>query len=506
MLECRYRNGMECRLRSSFMGMVNRVDGTFCLYNCGETDDQKISMVKKFFDVPIEQLPDLSDPGWLEKKGIQVKNLTGSLIKREAARLAGQQVDRTPEQGEILHNICRACPSGRYDAKLDECNDCHCRMRRKTCWATERCQRGHFDSKLREFGETWWFKKAAKKTKQTEVWFQTKPDGRSFNFQKMIKGMRQAGIQVEEIDFYRSYRGDPNHSYLQELRDNIPSSLKVIIGLGYEGTKYLQEIFKGTGVSVCFADNGWLPISKYCTIDPQGLLAEHSMVGNLLETTEPMLAELQKVRQYYQEKAERATPLDLSRPYIFVPMRPYFAGDFDVFAGGRLLRWMDENGGRCHRTAVQSVLELTSRAFPDLPIIYKERATAKKDEVEKQEKVLEYYKPYLKEGDQVLFTGDPYWLMKNARAVVGIHTNCLSEALLYDVASCGLGYGLYKGLDVVLNRAEEGDVRDVLTYVPDPQQVEQYLANMAWWQIERHTDKIEWDRPWWQWLWERVKG
>lgn len=441
----------------------------------------------------------------LKEKLLQAKNFSAALATRELAAFQGKQVDRTPEQAATLFAVCQNCPDKLYDMEHDKCMDCRCYMKKKTVWATTRCGRGHFDKWLKEFGETWWFKKAAKKTKQTEVWFQTKPDGRSFNFQKMIKGMRQAGIQVEEIDFYRSYRGDPNHSYLQELRDNIPSSLKVIIGLGYEGTKYLQKMFEGTEVSVCFADNGWLPISKYCTIDPHGLLAEHSMVGNLLEITEPMLAELQKVRQYYQEKAERATPLDLSRPYIFVPMRPYFAGDFDVFAGGRLLRWMDENGGRCHRTAVQAVLELTSRAFPDIPIVYKERATAKKDDLEKQEKVLEYYKPYLKEGDRVLFTGDPYWLMKNARAVVGIHTNCLSEALLYDATSCGLGYGLYKGLDVVLNRAEEGDVRDVLTYVPDPQQVEKYLANMAWWQIDRHTDQIEWDRPWWQWLRKRVK-
>lgn len=132
---------------------------SFCRSRCSPTDDKtKLAMLNSWFHLNLRALPkeEVIATG-LKKRIIQAKNLGGAVVRRELARLAGQPVDRTSEQAEILHAICRACPSGRYNAELDECNDCYCRMKKKTCWTTERCQRGHFDARLREFGEDWWF-------------------------------------------------------------------------------------------------------------------------------------------------------------------------------------------------------------------------------------------------------------------------------------------------------------------------------------------------------------
>lgn len=64
--------------------------------------------------------------------------------------VGGGAPTRTAEEITELVAICRACPSGEYDANQERCMACGCPVRAAGAWRnklamrTERCPRGHW--------------------------------------------------------------------------------------------------------------------------------------------------------------------------------------------------------------------------------------------------------------------------------------------------------------------------------------------------------------------------
>jgi len=329
---------------------------------------------------------------------------------------------------------------------------------------------------------------------EADVWFQSIPADKAWSFAALIEGLNAGGVKARPIEFSR------NPDYLHRLsRGPLP---KIIICIGYENTHAYRRWFAGRGVAVATLDNGWLPHNQFICLDAQGLLSDHSMVGDGSVESHPALVET--IRQRYQARAEAAAS-SLWGDYIFVPMRPYGSGpDLQRYAGRRFRDAMalyDDDAPE--EAAIRAMTQIIAEDFPAIPAVYKLRLRKDWPDAKRSE-IADMYHRHTRPMDHFTSEAPAPRLSRDARAVVALHSNCLTEAVLLGTPAVALGRGTFDGAAVVLDRADGGSLANVLSWRPKRRDVDAYISKLLYYQVPRYEADLDWTHPFFAWVRDTV--
>jgi len=314
--------------------------------------------------------------------------------------------------------------------------------------------------------------------REAQVWFQGLDNSPNWNFAGLRNRLRREGLRVAQVPFTAA--GDK----IEPLVEQAGPDLRVVIAVGMDPAKTFKQKLNGKPVIVMMLENGWLSTRQHVTIDESGLLSDHSIpqTGGK-KVTKEMLRLLDACRKHYFAKGKL---VEGGEPYVFAPYRMYSSREhFRKYTGSRVLDLMEKLDGTPEEKHYKAFAEIVCQGFPETRVVLKLHAGVAKTE-EKLAQFKKMLRPHMKEGDELLRAGDPFNLMRNAAAVCAISSNCLLEALVYNVPAVALGEGIFTGFNVVLDRKDTGDLSDVLNWKPDKTKVEKLLANLAYWQIDRN--------------------
>ena len=212
--------------------------------------------------------------------------------------------------------------------------------------------------------------------------------------------------------------------------------------------------------NVFFAENGWFTQQDCCYIDKKGTNALSSIRGAV---TPASRVDEGRVGRFIRELHSR---MDLTNVpelpgYIFVPLQ--------VEDDMQITHWSNCETGNGSRQLwfVRRVCE----AFPDERIVIRphpgdlDTAGLIRTECAK-------YKNASFRHD-----GNSYRWLRGAKAVVGINSTVLLEALTFYRPVCAMGTGLFSDNGVLLECAGDHDaIKRVLDYMPDPTRITRFLA------------------------------
>lgn len=192
-------------------------------------------------------------------------------------------------------------------------------------------------------------------------------------------------------------------------------------------TQIDQEVVgasRARGVPCRFAELGWFPQSKTIHFDSEGTNARSSIRRLDLSTT-PVDARLDA--WLTQRRAEMAAPAPELRDYIFVPLQD--VRDCNITLGSPYATMDAFVSALAERFCEETIVVRPHPNFSDVILTPRPNVHVRRD-------------------------GSIHPWLQHAKAVVGINSTALLEALIYGKASHSVGVGLTTGLHVLYESAD----------------------------------------------------
>lgn len=223
------------------------------------------------------------------------------------------------------------------------------------------------------------------------------------------------------------------------------------------------------GFPMVFAEYGWLPQSNHFYLDPVGL-GNESILNRMQffdekesldihfdsEEAVPMLHSLQL--GYYQQRGKLK---DIPEDYIFVPYQ--WEWDSSILFDSSYFKSMD------HLAA------FVASSFPELPIVVKTHPLDRDREQKCRLPNIVYADP----------DTDPIALIQQSRAVFGINSTLLIEALVCEKPVAALGSNVASGKDVFYEGHEAYlNPKGLLHFIPSKEKIALVIRLLLEWQIK----------------------
>lgn len=248
---------------------------------------------------------------------------------------------------------------------------------------------------------------------------------------------------------------------LEEIKD--PGMVHLIWGLAYKPRVY-AELAKHT--NIFFVENGWLMPEDSCYFDKLGTNAMSS-ICNSIEPNSPVgdgavrgLIESAHLRMNLKDAPPETEPGD----YIFVPLQRR--------KDSQILFW-SECQGRIRNRQVWFV-DKVCEAFPNERIVLRPHPRDMA-EVGRIENKSEGFKKH--PNISFCSSGNTYQWISKAKAVVGINSTVLLEALTFYKPTAAMGRGVFSGNGVLLECLGQPErLRDVVAYKPNRKRINQFIT------------------------------
>lgn len=254
-----------------------------------------------------------------------------------------------------------------------------------------------------------------------------------------------------------------------------PNEAHLIWGLGHRPEVY--QNLKNYD-AVYFMENGWFTQSSGCYIDQSGPNAMSSIRGQNLNI-ELQQDDIDFTKEKIESLHDRTLNKDINTgsDYIFVPLQ--------VERDTQILYW---SGCQARYPRRQSwFIDKICEAFPDFPIVIRPHPK-NANYVNRIEDESKFYKNH--PNVQFRSDGSSYDWIKSSRAVIGINSTVLLEALTFYKPVLALGEGIFSENSVVLEaKGNTSILRDILSYQPDVKKVESFLHYLLKTQISYKLKK-----------------
>ena len=280
---------------------------------------------------------------------------------------------------------------------------------------------------------------------------------------------RTRGLEHIHAILKRLERGENNRLITAQAHTNIdaistPHEVHWIRGIGKEPGQYSTV---ANLPNVYFLENGWFNPQHSFQIDTIGLNAggsvPHSITPDSPNDMPGVLAFIERLHGV-MNVANADAIVAGRRNYIFVPLQYEYDAQIlhhsccEARHGGRVIWAIDQ----------------ICRQFPDHKIIIRPHP-----KVPKFVNTLRTRSKNLRRHSDVEITqiGNTYQWLKHARAVVGINSTVLTEALTFEKPVAALGEGIFSGNGVCLEcwgNAER--LREVLDYIPNGDRINQFIT------------------------------
>lgn len=226
---------------------------------------------------------------------------------------------------------------------------------------------------------------------------------------------------------------------------------------------------------VWFAEQGWFPQKGHFYIDRSGPNGYSSLRGKAISrklTEADRMAVARRIEDFH------AGVQSSDGDFIFVPLQVEVDSNISRFSNippcDHRVRWF-----------VQQVCE----AFPDHKIVFRMHPLERRMDAKFQKVIAQYGHAELNNDGTA---GE--WCAE-AKAVVGINSTVLLEALTYGKPVLQFGEGIASGNGVVLEaRGDVSRLRDILTYRPDAAAIERFLHMLFAEQIPINVSPEDFDR------------
>jgi len=215
----------------------------------------------------------------------------------------------------------------------------------------------------------------------------------------------------------------------------------------------------GKFANVWFVENGWLTQRSGCYFDPKGQNARSS-ICNAIRTGSDGDIEMVDRRVEAVHSWQ-----DLHKPrganHIFVPLQVEKDTQILYFSGMDDVPW---------KQRIPQLVTNVCETFPDYRIEFKVHPRKKQDQI-----AMLWSHPAVKKHGRcgIHESGNSYQWIKNCRAVVGINSTVLTEAVTFHKPVYAYGDGIFTGNGAVM---EGGPLREILDFEPDPGRIYQYLT------------------------------
>ena len=243
-----------------------------------------------------------------------------------------------------------------------------------------------------------------------------------------------------------------------------PGEVHLVWGMTHKPSVY-RRLAKHD--NVFFAENAWFPQSAGCYVDRTGPNALSSICGSIQDDSpldeEGVTGFVRELHSRMDLSNSPAAKLDL-KGYMFVPLQ--------AERDAQILYWSHCKGKRGWRQAW--FVDQLCKAFPNEQIVIRphprDPQTARRIEETSEE-----FRNHPNASFQT--AGNSYQWLARAKAVVGITSTVLLEALTFYKPVCAMGSGLFSGNRVVLEcNGDETVLQKLSSYQPDRKRITQFLT------------------------------
>jgi len=211
--------------------------------------------------------------------------------------------------------------------------------------------------------------------------------------------------------------------------------------------------------NVWFVENGWMTQSSGCYFDKLGPNALSSLRDAIRTGSDGDIEMVDRRVEAVHSWQDLHKPRGAN--HIFVPLQVEKDTQVLYFSGMDDVRW-DQR--------IPKLVADVCQTFPDYRIEFKVHPRRKQDQI-----AMLWSHPAVKKHGRcgIHESGNSYQWIKNCRAVVGINSTVLTEALTFHKPVYAYGEGIFSGNGAVM---EGGPLREILDFEPDPGRIYQYLT------------------------------
>jgi len=264
------------------------------------------------------------------------------------------------------------------------------------------------------------------------------------------------------IDLYNTLGADASRGSTNNKEDIIsPGAAHLVWGMIFNKTTY--RYFRKLS-NVFLIENGWFKPGNGCWIDSKGPGPLSSLVGAALDRKADAVAK-EKVNSmitWLRERRAVPEPIEEEEGYIFVPLQ--------IESDCQIKYWSncDAPVGDRQKWFVKQVLS----EFPTHRVVI--RPHPRHPELGEEIEQMEEFKDHGQA--KVTLEGKSYDYFSKARAVVGVNSTTLLEALTFYKPVCAMGDGIFTNNEVMLEAKGDGKcLKNVLDFQPDPDRITAFL-------------------------------
>ena len=231
-----------------------------------------------------------------------------------------------------------------------------------------------------------------------------------------------------------------------------------------------KNLWRRTLVNSYFMENGWLTPDDGCCIDAHGLNAMSSIVGAAI-TCEPQADCWNRIAAIHASKRLDDLPDEFSGvkrgEYIFLPLQ--VESDSQVMFAANVPEKMGLRQAW--------LVDLVCRSFPDRQIVIRPHPF----DLKTMERIGEYSSAMRGHANVQVHPpkrglNNSYQYCAHARAVIGVNSTVLTEALTFGKPVAAFGRGVFTENDVVLEMDRDSNPRKVVEFVPDRLALTRYFT------------------------------